>query len=1269
MPHDQDHSTGERKLLDRFTIQEQLGAGAFGTVYSAYDGKFQRNVAVKHLAHPDPAQIYRFKKEFRLLAGMSHRNLVCLYDLFGHDGAFYFSMELVHGVPLNAYVRAGLDGGRSSPHAPSFDATVRMSADADEAAMFAAIDGGTRKAGTEAGPMPSLARVRAVFAQLSDALEALHGAGMVHRDLKPSNVLVTAEGRVVVLDFGLVADSEADATRTEKRSVVGTPLYMAPEQASGSPADVRSDWYAVGVMLYEALTGVAPYDTHNLAATIFQKIHGNITPPRSLVPDIPQELSDLTVALLSPDPGKRPIGADFRRALAPEASSDERHSVEEARSRSGRLFGREAELSLLEAAYRNAAEDGPELVLVEGESGIGKSALCEHFFASLRRTDRPLLFRARCYEHDALPYKVLDGIVDELSAALRKLPDRTITALIDPDVQELARVFPVLHQVPAIARQRMMASASTDPQEARRKAVAALTHLLTKLDARRAIVLYVDDVQWGDTESLAFLESLLDRKESRRLLVVLAYRREEKESSAFLRTLLRTLERSERVRRSTVSVDRLDDLDANALVRTMLSTEELPDEWVARIVEEADGHPLFLEELVRYVKSVGNISGDASSALEISSEVLLLSDVVGRRVDALPPTARRLLDAIALASVPLPLTVAFTAAGESHADQALLLRLTADHLVRTTTHGHEELVAPYHDRIRETLADRLRPEARRKLHLDLARALETYPGIPANQLVAHFEGAGDLRSAAVHALRAARLAAESLAFHEAAEHYARVLAWTSQDDAERASIVREHADALLNEGRCVEAGRAYLIAAESCAPSDRTSLKSAAAQSLILGGNHREGGPLMRELLADVGLPYPKTTWGARLRLATRLFLLALTPIRVERLMSKTADPETIQRMDICYAASRTLQMHDATRAIGYSLEAVRLSLRARDGTRVVEGLAMYAATASMLGLRRAPFLIQATFELAERNQNDFGMGLAHYARGMDFFNRLWFRESLGHFRRSVEFLRRCSGVTPLRQNSEISELMALRFLEDVEELEEKSNEAIRSARQVGNPYVEAISSLDSCTARLAADDVAGARERIAHALEIAAEDDLYLVFAALTFQVRCDRYEGKWEDALDRIEGSWSALKRVGMLAVPVGRGVYTGLLIGSKLAVAAHDASRRAELLASARSALRQFPRSDAQYVQGYRALLEGAIASLSGDAERAAQLCDRAAVVLEEGRMLPLAAAAKKRAAQQRGDAVAETEADDWLGRLGVRAPDAWADGVAPGFLPRA
>jgi len=265
---DQPAVLGERRPADlpgilggRFRVLSRLGAGAFGDVYRVIDEiAGGEPLALKVLRTPDPVALQYFKNEFRTLAGLNHRNIVALHELISDGDRWMFTMEFVDGVDLLQFLAA------------------------------------YPKAGWEAG-------VYSCLSQLADGLRILHEQNLLHRDLKPSNVLVTGAGRLVLLDFGLVRGF-GDPFQ-QAATFAGTPNYMSPEQAIGASLRQPSDWYAVGVMLYQILTGRVPFVFESHEA-LRRKQFDRPVPPAEIVTTVPQKLNELCIQLLEPDPSSAP---------------------------------------------------------------------------------------------------------------------------------------------------------------------------------------------------------------------------------------------------------------------------------------------------------------------------------------------------------------------------------------------------------------------------------------------------------------------------------------------------------------------------------------------------------------------------------------------------------------------------------------------------------------------------------------------------------------------------------------------------------------------------------------------------------------------------------------------------------------------------------------------------------------------------------------------------------------------------------------------------
>ena len=274
-------------VAGRYEIGERLGVGGMSEVYAATDQRLGRPVAVKFLRAEvdDPTARARIESEARSAAALSHPNIVNVYDAGDYEGRPYVVMELADSRSLADVIR-------------------------------------------EEGPMPA-DRVRSLGAQVLSALAAAHAEGFVHRDVKPANILVREDGAVKLADFGIAKSfSDAAAGMTAVGLVMGTPTYLSPEQASGQPATPRSDLYAMGVVLFEALTGSPPFTGDTPMAVVTAHAHAPVPDIRAVAPGVPPSLAAVVERALAKDPADRFADADtMARALAGAAPSDPTRAV------------------------------------------------------------------------------------------------------------------------------------------------------------------------------------------------------------------------------------------------------------------------------------------------------------------------------------------------------------------------------------------------------------------------------------------------------------------------------------------------------------------------------------------------------------------------------------------------------------------------------------------------------------------------------------------------------------------------------------------------------------------------------------------------------------------------------------------------------------------------------------------------------------------------------------------------------------------------------
>jgi serine/threonine-protein kinase len=272
-----------RHLAGRYRLNRPIASGGMAQVFEATDETLARRVAVKIL-HPhlasDEQFVRRFRAEAVAAARLAHPSIVSVYDTVVEDGLNAIVMELVTGTTLRADIDAH-------------------------------------------GPL-QLAAVLAIGTQVADALAAAHATGLVHRDVKPANILLSADGRVLVADFG-IAKAAHGHDHTDDGAMVGTAKYLAPEQVDGRPVDGRTDVYALGVVLYEALTGVPPFVGESDTATALLRLHADPVRPTQLRPDIPPAVEAVIGRALARRPDDRfPTAAAMRAALLAAGAEPER---------------------------------------------------------------------------------------------------------------------------------------------------------------------------------------------------------------------------------------------------------------------------------------------------------------------------------------------------------------------------------------------------------------------------------------------------------------------------------------------------------------------------------------------------------------------------------------------------------------------------------------------------------------------------------------------------------------------------------------------------------------------------------------------------------------------------------------------------------------------------------------------------------------------------------------------------------------------------------
>lgn len=1037
---------------DRYSCVRRLGEGGFGVVYEAIDTRFGGRVAVKVLRTERAAAAARFKREFRSLVDVQHANLVQLFELAAHGELLYFSMELVDGVDFLSYVAA-----RSATEAVTAEWPMRAREVRDHRVF------------------PD--RLRASLVQLVEAVQALHDARKLHCDVKPTNVLVTTEGRLVLLDFGLIADLDATT-----RSTLGTPGYMAPEQVAGGELTEATDWYAVGAMLHEALTGALPRTGTPCATTV----------------DELRSLTALCNDLVQPVPEHRPKAPEILERLGASGARPRPRT---------RLLGRDDELAALRRAWQSVrTEGGARLVRVVGVSGIGKTALVEHMLHELRADGADIL-TSRCYEQESIPYKALDGAID----ALAELLGRTPTVL--PGV--VARLFPVLR--PFVRDDE--GSDEVDSQAARRRAFSSLRELLARLSAERPIALFIDDVQWGDADSARLLAELVRPPMAPRMLVLMTHRPIET-AHGFLDTLD---DQPLGIGDDCIGLAELAEHDAMRLVEDLIGAGSPA---IPRIGREAAGNPLFIQQL-------------AAAALDDSlSRSIGLGDVIRGRVGRLHDDAQRLVETIALSAGPIDEAVAITAAGidPSRARAATHAVRTA-RLVTARVSNDSTTLEPTHDRVREVVATALPADSARARHLRIADTLlaGTRPDVDA--IVHHLRQAGDRDRTRVHALVAAERAEAALAFDRAAEHLALVLELGGDD---RGRLLERLGNALSNAGRGAEAAEAFEAAADASDPTSELELRRRAGELTLRSGRIALGWTRMERVLASVGVRPPRTRRGATaIALVRRMQLFARgTSPRLPP--ASSSDAHAKARLDALWSASTGVSMVNHVVADALGLQHMLEAIAAGDRSHVVRGLGYEAAFEAVIGgaflRKRCARILDAMDELAAESSDPYDLAWAQMSKGVtSWFLGDWPASWKNCDEAAHTYREHCRGVAWELAICDAYRLPALAYLGELAELSRVVPQAYVGASERGDIYAVNMLRLGQQSMPALVEDRPDAAIDDAQSAVEPFPSDTYLLphYHHLFAIAQAELYRGNPVAAWEAIERAWPGLRQASLLMV----------------------------------------------------------------------------------------------------------------------------------------
>ena len=598
----------------RYRILSSLGKGGMGEVFLADDTQFERKVAIKFLPEAlqsDPVALARFEREAKSAAALDHPYICKIYEFAKVDGRAAIVMEHVAGQTLESKLAEG-------PLAP--------------------------------------AQAIQIAAEMAEALTEAHTRRILHRDLKPANLMLTEQGHVKVMDFGLAkrmrepggSDSQdlTPGSLTQTGTLLGTPAYMAPEQVLGGEADARSDIFSFGVVLFELLTGEHPFKRGTLSDTIAAILRDPPSRTASGGDQIDYAIFD---KLLEKTPADRyqsfeQVSVEVRRLR--DATSTWTEPVSELADtgetplggRRTPFVGRAAELAELGRCLDRAARGRGGLVLIGGEPGVGKTRLVEQLLKAARER-HCLALTGRCYEIEGTaPFIPFVEIIEQYA---RVAPLEVLRETLGEAAPEVARLVPDLRRlIPDMPPPLEVA-----PEQQRHYLFKNVAEFLERMSRTRSVVLLLDDLQWADNATLLLVQHLAPLLGQLPVLAVGTYRDVELDVNRPFAATLETLNRKRLAHR--LNLERLPQ-DGVASMLAALGGVSPPEALVVGIYRETEGNPFFVEEVYQHLEDEGVLRRDDGTwrpeldlaDLDVPEGVRL---VIGRRLERVSADSRKVL--------------------------------------------------------------------------------------------------------------------------------------------------------------------------------------------------------------------------------------------------------------------------------------------------------------------------------------------------------------------------------------------------------------------------------------------------------------------------------------------------------------------------------------------------------------------------------------------------------------------------------------------------
>ncbi|MBU0574301.1 MAG: protein kinase [Candidatus Margulisbacteria bacterium] len=975
----------QEKIADRYRIEKELGKGSSGTVYKAWDEKENKPVALKlFLAVEDGTTVGTagtatatgtgtstfsdFLKEIKTLAKLDHPNLVKIFDAGKENGTGYLVEEYIEGKNIKEWMKNN----------NAYDEVV------------------------------------GAVEQVVGALEYVHAKDILHRDIKPTNILVDKNNNVKLVDFGVAGIS--DMEKIPEVSLAGTLGYMSPEQLGmiKQPVDRRSDFYSLGMTLYEGLVGELPFRSKKVEELLHQQVASLPKPIKSSRSEVPFSLDRIVLKLLQKETRQRyqsekGLMADLQYCLSliKNGKGDQEFElglkdVSPEMTYRASFTGHNEDIKQLKETVDRIFDNRPVRILVSGETGVGKTRLAREAKKYVEGKGAMFLEGSSSLYSKNIPFSGISEILTNfvhftrmLEAAAKEQWKNAILKQVGDLGGLLVDVCPTLEEL--IGKQPAVKSLGLEKDRFRIQTVMA--SFFMAICEQMPLVVFMDDWQWVDESTVRLAEEMFSHFEKKPIAFIMAARTEDVEEAKVdpkvNRIPLKNLDKTD-IRRMT----------AELLKRKTEDIEELSE----RLFEKSNGNPYFYFEIVRYlveneVVFFDNLEWQFDS--EKLSRVAIPKNILNLLFSRLQVLDQQSKNILKLASVwgkkfttnDLMRVSGLPRGDISHAiEQAL-----KNHVIWREKRGKKEFYSFSHDRIQKELYDSLLQEERRKLHLEIAGYLE---GIILKEedviyeLARHLIEGGNTKKGVKYAILAGHKAKDNYANVDAAYFYSYALEnFPEKNSAEYLELKERLGDVFSLLGRYEDGIKIF----EELQPLIKEKLKKARLERKI-GDQHFQTGQKVMAIdhykkgLRYLGRRQPATLPSVGLSIVTQAIVQtfhALFPSVVEKPRLKGND-KAVEAARLYSLLGYVYFFLDLQRDLEAHLKALNLAEISGDPAVIANEYALHGVMIAPLRmLARALRYAKKGVEIA-RTANDkqvLGSALVHL--GMVQYSRGEFNDSI----------------------------------------------------------------------------------------------------------------------------------------------------------------------------------------------------------------------------------------------------------------------------------